>query len=152
MVELHHISLPAAASWPQRPARLFISVLSLPGFSGDKESRLFHTCTQDSTYVCVCALVYDNFIEILNSSHPLFFDSHIKKGISYSLVKGVDIDYYQQRTYSLNSYLWSGTGLGAEDTLMNKRAKHMHSLLSCNLHGSGGGVRILTQIITVVSV
>lgn len=63
----------------------------------------------------------ENFIQ--NNINPLSLDWPIQKEISYSLIKGIDINSCQQRSYYLNNYLQSGTSLGAEDAAMNKRAE-----------------------------
>ena len=67
---LHCISIWLLVSGLVGEASLFILVLSLPGFTGGQETRLFHRCFKDS--------VYENFVAVLNHSSNLPFDSQTK--------------------------------------------------------------------------
>lgn len=117
---LGHISIWLFLSRPLGPS-LFISVLHLPGFSGDQETRLFNRCVKDD--VCM-----NMSIEMPKVMVAIFSLSHQERDfLLIKLILAITI-----RSYSLTNYLHSGTSLGAKVTVMTAWAKTCNPCCQAN--------------------
>ena len=90
-VALGHVCIWLLLSGPLGLPSLFISVLSLPGFSGDQETRLFHKCVKDG--VCM------NMLMEMPTVMVAIFSSLSHRERDFLFINKVDISYYYQKLF-----------------------------------------------------